>query len=182
MRRHIRDDRAPTAAERSADSRGDERLPEGSITPSMGGSLTPRIPAGGDRRVVVNARGEQSLLRKHLFGDDLLATCALCGRDLPVAMLVTAHIKRRADTSRAERGRTDTVMPACLIGCDSLFELGYVTTAWVDHPRGPKRPEDRVAPSRAERALSEQSSAARRGRCSRGAMRRRIERDSRRGL
>ncbi|MFJ3383392.1 hypothetical protein ACIPNL_04445 [Curtobacterium sp. NPDC090221] len=99
-----------------------------------------QIEYRGDRRVVVNARGEQSLLRKHLFGDDLLATCALCGRDLPVAMLVTAHIKRRADTSRAERGRTDTVMPACLIGCDSLFELGYVTVARGGTvERGPRR-------------------------------------------
>ncbi|WP_123704444.1 hypothetical protein [Curtobacterium sp. PhB130] len=99
-----------------------------------------QIEYRGDRRVVVNARGEQSLLRKHLFGDELLATCALCGRDLPVAMLVTAHIKRRADTSRAERGRTDTVMPACLIGCDSLFELGYVIVARGGTvERGPRR-------------------------------------------
>ena len=104
------------------------------------GTANAEIDYRGDRRVVINVRGEQTLLRKHLFGDDLLATCSLCGRDLPVAMLVTAHIKRRADTSRAERGRTDTVMPACLIGCDSLFELGYV----VVNPggvvaRGPRR-------------------------------------------
>lgn|GEM_PF-1459737 len=94
----------------------------------------------GDRQVVVNARGEQSALRRYLFGDALFATCALCGRDLPVAMLVTAHIKRRADTSRSERARRDTVMPACLIGCDSLFELGYVVVAKGGLiERGPRR-------------------------------------------
>ncbi len=94
----------------------------------------------GDRQVVVKVRGEQALLRKHLFGEALLATCALCGRDLPAAMLVTAHIKRRADTTRAERARTDTVMPACLIGCDSLFELGYVIVSRGGTvERGPRR-------------------------------------------
>lgn len=99
-----------------------------------------QIEYRGDRQVVMNVRGEQTLLRKHLFGDQLLATCALCGRDLPVAMLVTAHVKRRADTSRAERARTDTVMPACLIGCDSLFELGYVVvTSGGAVERGPRR-------------------------------------------
>lgn len=104
------------------------------------GAADAQIEYSGDRQVVMNVRGEQALLRKHLFGDQLLATCALCGRELPVAMLVTAHIKRRADTSRAERARTDTVMPACLIGCDSLFELGYVVvTSGGAVERGPRR-------------------------------------------
>lgn len=104
------------------------------------GAADAHIEYRGDRQVVINVRGEQTLLRKHLFGDQLLATCALCGRDLPVAMLVTAHIKRRAETSRSERARTDTVMPACLIGCDSLFELGYVVvTSWGSVERGPRR-------------------------------------------
>lgn len=83
----------------------------------------------GDRQVVVNVRGEQTRLRRRLFGSELLATCALCARDLPVSLLVTAHIKRRADTTNAERSREDIVMAACSLGCDSMFELGYVTVA-----------------------------------------------------
>ena len=83
----------------------------------------------GDRKVVVSVRGEQTRLRRRLFGNELIADCALCGRDLTVSMLVTAHIKRRADTTNAERSREDIVMAACSLGCDSMFELGYVTVA-----------------------------------------------------
>lgn len=92
------------------------------------GAETP-IDYRGDRRVVVAVRVEQPQLRRRLFGTAETAQCALCGRELPVAMLITAHIKRRADTTAAERRRTDTVMPACRLGCDSLFELGYVVVS-----------------------------------------------------
>ncbi len=94
----------------------------------------------GDRQVVVNVRGEQTRLRRRLFGSELLATCALCARDLPVSLLVTAHIKRRADTTDAERSREDIVMAACSLGCDSMFELGYVTVACDGTiEKGPRR-------------------------------------------
>lgn len=94
----------------------------------------------GDRQVLVTARSEQTRLRRHLFGEELVATCALCGRDLPVAMLVAAHIKRRADTTVDERRRADIVMPACSLGCDILFELGYVIVARGGLiERGPRR-------------------------------------------
>ncbi len=107
--------------------------PEDSDLPSS-------IDYRGDRQVIANSRGEQTRLRRHLFGDETLATCALCGRDLPVAMLVTAHIKRRASTSAAERSRMDLVMSACRLGCDSLFELGYVVVARDGTiRRGPRR-------------------------------------------
>jgi hypothetical protein len=92
-------------------------------------AVSTSIDYRGDRQVVSRVRGEQAQLRRHLFGDELIASCALCGRELPVALLVAAHVKRRADTSHAERGRTDIVMPACLVACDSLFELGYVIVA-----------------------------------------------------
>lgn len=89
----------------------------------------PELTYSGDRPVVSYQRGEQSSLRRALFGRRLVDACALCGRELPVAMLIAAHIKRRADTSNAERRRTDNVMPACVLGCDDLFELGYVTVS-----------------------------------------------------
>lgn len=89
----------------------------------------PELTYSGDRPGVSYQRGEQSSLRRALFGRRLVDACALCGRELPVAMLIAAHIKRRADTSNAERRRTDNVMPACVLGCDDLFELGYVTVS-----------------------------------------------------
>ncbi|GAA3112892.1 hypothetical protein GCM10020001_034880 [Nonomuraea salmonea] len=42
-------------------------------------------------------------------------------------MLVAAHIKRRKDCSNLERRDLANVgMLACLLGCDVLYELGYV--------------------------------------------------------
>jgi len=102
--------------------------------------LSSSIDYRGDRQIIAHARGEQTRLRRHLFGEEMLSTCALCGRGLPVALLVTAHIKRRASTSAAERSRTDLVMSACRLGCDSLFELGYVVvTRDGTIGRGPRR-------------------------------------------
>jgi hypothetical protein len=74
----------------------------------------------------VLVRREQSKLRKHLLNGATEATCALCGRTLPARLLRAAHIKRRSDASREERLRMANIMAACLLGCDELFEHGYV--------------------------------------------------------
>jgi len=74
------------------------------------------------------ARGEQAALRTFLFGKASIAECALCGRSLPVSLLRAAHIKRRSQCSDQERRDFRAVaMPACVLGCDALFELGWVT-------------------------------------------------------
>lgn len=74
-------------------------------------------------------RREQAALRRQLFGGTTLAECALCGRSLPPALLRAAHIKRRADATDAERRNVANLMPACALGCDELFERGYLTVA-----------------------------------------------------
>jgi hypothetical protein len=72
-------------------------------------------------------RGEQGRLRTVLFGSARRASCAICGDEYPVAFLRAAHIKRRSACSDAERRDLSNVaMPACLFGCDALFELGHV--------------------------------------------------------
>ena len=72
-------------------------------------------------------RGEQARLRRVVFGAAERARCAICGDEYPVAFLRAAHIKRRSACSDEERRDLSNVaMPACLFGCDSLFELGYV--------------------------------------------------------
>ncbi|TDC95409.1 hypothetical protein E1161_04275 [Saccharopolyspora aridisoli] len=54
-------------------------------------------------------------------------SCALCGNHLPPAFLVGAHIKKRAMCSEDERKDFDNVgMLACVLGCDSLFEHGFI--------------------------------------------------------
>ncbi|MGX5212633.1 hypothetical protein ACWKT3_28750 [Streptomyces violaceus] len=74
----------------------------------------------------VLVRREQAKLRNNLLGGATKAACALCGRVLPVRFIRAAHIKRRSAASRQERLVMANIMPACLIGCDELFEHGYV--------------------------------------------------------
>ncbi len=73
----------------------------------------------------VARRGEQAMLRRLLIRGG--ARCALCGAELPERLLVAAHIKRRTDCDERERRDLDNVaMLACTLGCDSLYEHGYI--------------------------------------------------------
>ena len=79
-----------------------------------------------DRVVQALARTEQAYWREMLFGGSLDGQCAICGRHLPVELLVAAHIKQRSKCSHNERLDPENVMPVCLLGCDVLFEKGYI--------------------------------------------------------
>ena len=72
------------------------------------------------------ARKEGGIFRRHLFGKGASAACHLCGRVLPVDLLVAAHIKRRSSASDQERRNLKIVMSACRLGCDELFEKNYI--------------------------------------------------------
>lgn len=71
-------------------------------------------------------RAEQTYLRANLlrqYGEQ----CALCGRTLPAELLVAAHIKARSFCSEEERYDFQSVaMLACSLGCDALFEKGFI--------------------------------------------------------
>jgi hypothetical protein len=73
-----------------------------------------------------NARKESAIFRKHLFGKHQNASCHICGRILPVGLLVAAHIKPRASCTDAEKRDLRVVMSACKLGCDELYERGFV--------------------------------------------------------
>jgi hypothetical protein len=91
---------------------------------AAGATVAPDGPTDTTR--TVNWRREHPYLKRRLVelaGD----VCGLCGRDFPPALLVGAHIKKRAHCTEAERKDFDNVgMLACVLGCDSLFERGYV--------------------------------------------------------
>src|SRR5699024_2476589 len=73
------------------------------------------------------ARREQAALRELLLDDRKVASCDLCGRELPAELLVAAHIvprHRLTDDERRDLGRI--AMLACSLGCDALFERGYI--------------------------------------------------------
>ena len=75
----------------------------------------------------VPTRREQGRLRATLFGTDPTKACAMCGDEFPVIFLRAAHIKPRAECSEEERRQLRNVaMPACVFGCDALYEAGFV--------------------------------------------------------
>jgi hypothetical protein len=81
-----------------------------------------------DRKVEALARIEQSYLRQLLFREHATARCAMCGEEYPVDLLVAGHIKRRSTCSDEERKDAhNIVMPICKLGCDELYERGYIS-------------------------------------------------------
>jgi hypothetical protein len=91
-----------------------------------------------DGTVLTSVRREQRKLRAKLLGSAAAATCALCGCSVPIDCLRIAHIKRRSLCSEHERRDLANVMFACTLGCDHLFELGYiyVDSGGTIRPRG----------------------------------------------
>lgn len=91
-------------------------------------SLRGALPTGPtDTPVVATQRAEQQWLRHQLLNRRQDAECQLCGRTLPARMLVAAHIVPRRELNDAERWDAGSIaMLACLLGCDALFEEGYV--------------------------------------------------------
>jgi hypothetical protein len=85
-------------------------------------------------------RREQHVLRELVVGAAATALCALCQRDLPIDLLVAAHIKRRSECTDAERrDYVSNVVPMCKLGCDDLFERGYVVVREGRIARGSRR-------------------------------------------
>jgi predicted restriction endonuclease len=81
-----------------------------------------------DREHTTLGRVEQSYLRHVLFRDAEHATYSLCGRKLPVGVLIAAHVKPRSECSRRERLDVENIVfGVCLLGCDALYERGLVS-------------------------------------------------------
>lgn len=113
------------------DQRGPRIAPEPSAL-ARDGDVEHSIPVkldihATDSAAMVQVRREQSYLRRRLFGGTSLAACALCDRKLPSDLLIAAHIVPRRLLSDAERLNFESAaMLACALGCDALFELGYL--------------------------------------------------------
>ncbi|MET9259016.1 hypothetical protein [Amycolatopsis sp. NPDC004079] len=81
-----------------------------------------------DVKTQVKVRTEQARLRKLLANGRVSAPCALCGDEFPLEFLVAAHVKKRAAcTDDERRNLRDIAMLACGLGCDLLYEAGWVT-------------------------------------------------------
>ncbi|KQQ18762.1 hypothetical protein ASF48_17750 [Rathayibacter sp. Leaf299] len=114
-----------------------------------------------DGRTTATFRREQTGLRRSLFGDARTSRCALCGDSLPVDLLHAAHIKRRADCSNEERNDPSVVMAACTLGCDALYELGYITVNDSGHIHTAPQAPTAAARLDGRRALAHNDTTAR---------------------
>lgn len=96
-----------------------------------------------DKKIVANRRKEQVFLRSYLLQGKKSA-CMLCNRVLPAELLVAAHIKPRFECNAAEKVDFDNIAALmCLLGCDSLFENGFIYVAdgiICKNTRRPKTP------------------------------------------
>jgi len=100
----------------------------GTTTTVKTSAILPTLAMASDLDVDSKAksRKEQKFLRAHL-AKGLIGKCTLCENEYPIEMLVAAHIKKRADCSKEERLDFDNVATLmCKVGCDDLFEKGYV--------------------------------------------------------
>lgn len=79
-----------------------------------------------DREALNKIRLEQSALRRKLLRGRALADCSLCGNTLPARLLIAGHIKPRSKCTEEERRDYRSAMLICNLGCDALFEWGYV--------------------------------------------------------
>lgn len=72
-------------------------------------------------------RKEQRLLRRMLLEVDGSSRCIVCGHDFPLGLLVAAHIRPRSKCSdRQRRDYVNNIAAMCKLGCDELYERGYI--------------------------------------------------------
>ena len=111
-----------------------------------------------ESEITSSRRLEQGYLKKSLFGKKIIGICACCKKEFPVSYLVTAHIKKRAFCKLNERTDLNVVMPMCKLGCDELYEKGYVSVSngiFIDMLKSPNSSElqnyiDKIAGSKCD--------------------------------
>lgn len=80
-----------------------------------------------DAQTIATIRREQAELRRHLLNGRTAESCAICGEVLPTGLLIAGHIKPRNMCTEEERRDFKAVaMLVCALGCDTLFEQGYI--------------------------------------------------------
>lgn len=80
-----------------------------------------------DEFAFTKLRKEQGDLRKGLLNGRTIAPCDICGRHFPTQLLIAGHIKPRSRcTDEERRNHKAAAMIVCTLGCDALFEWGYL--------------------------------------------------------
>tara|TARA_X000000950_G_scaffold150812_1_gene185828 strand:- start:852 stop:1811 length:960 start_codon:yes stop_codon:yes gene_type:complete len=85
-----------------------------------------KITGETDLDSISKTRAEQKILSDYLFENSKYSACAICSKQYPNQLLVAGHIKKRKEATKKERLDLSIVMPVCKLGCDELFEHGYI--------------------------------------------------------
>ncbi|AIY03012.1 hypothetical protein ART_3413 [Arthrobacter sp. PAMC 25486] len=95
-----------------------------------------------DSVAMTTLRTEQADLRRHLLNGKTAAACSMCGKSYPSRLLIAGHIKPRHRCTEEERKDFKAcAMLICSIGCDTLFEWGYIQVDQTGRIRAGKDPE-----------------------------------------
>lgn len=84
------------------------------------------LTGDNNNTAIINVRKEQQYLKGVLFQDKKNITCGICGNELPIEFVWCSHIKKRSRCTIKEQLDTRVVMPMCKLGCDDLYEKGYI--------------------------------------------------------
>ncbi|MEX5271501.1 hypothetical protein [Kocuria sabuli] len=127
---------APKYISRLTDDEGRRLLHEVQVPPPpsledpdsfLGRPETTWDEQGTEAQGLAMIRREQAHLRQHLLQGRSAAPCAICGMESPARLLIAGHIKPRYLCTEAERTDFDAAaMLVCALGCDALFEWGYI--------------------------------------------------------
>lgn len=125
---------------------GQKLLAELDVSPPDEGFMGRPIDSWGgeetDTVKLATLRAEQSELRRHLLDGRFTAECSICGRAFPARLLIAGHIKPRSICTEEERKDFGSVaMLICNLGCDALFEWGYLIVDASGTVRAGKSPE-----------------------------------------
>lgn len=103
-----------------------QRAPQVSIAEAQNGAGRLNHDGEFDALAHVLVRREQRKIRAQKFGDQPEVSCALCGMTFPARLVRAAHVKRRSACVPDELLDLSNIMAACALGCDEMFEHGYV--------------------------------------------------------
>lgn len=110
-----------------------------------------------DREANRPTRLEHKYIVRHLFQDKLISRCCLCHNEYPRHLLVAAHIKKRSVCSTKEKLDIENIaVPMCRLGCDPLFEYGYLSVRNGKVVKHPSREMTEATASYVESVLDKQ--------------------------
>jgi hypothetical protein len=89
---------------------------------------------------ISKSRKEQAFLRAHLCNGNAISSCTICQNEYPIELLVAAHIKKRSECNSSEKLDFSNVAGLmCKLGCDELFEKGYIFVSDGKVTKNPNR-------------------------------------------